>query len=334
MTSLLRVQANRLNALQSTGPRTTAGKAASSANSLKHGLRRWKPTLLPGESAVQWKKFAVEIFDDLQPCGPVQMMWAGRIAFLMWKLRSTAGARKLLLDQQWREAEVLAPQSIWWQHLRKTKKRLPATMNGVRDSILKSKREQALLTRVAALPETPGPEADRQVDAITAADLIGAAAEHLGAEDQLTDAMNAHNRYPGVGSLTNDPDPELYEWTLRNVLEGLTEVAAWNHETCQGLIATMRPSMQAAGRALKATRRRGAREMCRFRRCSTAKSPETFEKYDRYEAGLERSLAQALSQLKSLQSTNPEHSSTNPEQTSQNVVQLGFVSLETPVKQA
>jgi len=48
MSSDKQVQANRRNALKSTGPRTPEGKAAVRQNALRHGLLS-KETLLPGE---------------------------------------------------------------------------------------------------------------------------------------------------------------------------------------------------------------------------------------------------------------------------------------------
>ena len=38
MTSFLQIEANRRNALRSTGPRTKTGRAVASGNALKHGL--------------------------------------------------------------------------------------------------------------------------------------------------------------------------------------------------------------------------------------------------------------------------------------------------------
>ena len=48
MTSDKKAQANRRNALKSTGPKTPEGKTAVRLNALKHGLLS-RETLLPGE---------------------------------------------------------------------------------------------------------------------------------------------------------------------------------------------------------------------------------------------------------------------------------------------
>ena len=50
-TSEARIQANRANALKSTGPKSEAGKLQSRRNSLQHGLRSEGVVLLPGDEA-------------------------------------------------------------------------------------------------------------------------------------------------------------------------------------------------------------------------------------------------------------------------------------------
>ena len=50
MATAAQIAANRRNALKSTGPRTGAGKAASSRNALRHGLRARTAVVL-GENA-------------------------------------------------------------------------------------------------------------------------------------------------------------------------------------------------------------------------------------------------------------------------------------------
>jgi hypothetical protein len=47
-TSVGQIEANRRNALRSTGPRTPAGKQASRLNALRHGLRA-SEVIIPGQ---------------------------------------------------------------------------------------------------------------------------------------------------------------------------------------------------------------------------------------------------------------------------------------------
>src|SRR4051812_24588087 len=51
MTREKKAEANRRNALQSTGPKSTEGKARVARNALRHGLRADVFPILPGESA-------------------------------------------------------------------------------------------------------------------------------------------------------------------------------------------------------------------------------------------------------------------------------------------
>src|SRR5437868_6211435 len=60
MSSLNKIEANRRNAQASTGPRTPEGKAAVTANPLKHGLRAKKALLYFENEAAQQ-----EILEDL-----------------------------------------------------------------------------------------------------------------------------------------------------------------------------------------------------------------------------------------------------------------------------
>lgn len=48
-----RKKANRQNALKSTGPRSAAGKAVSSANATQHGILS-RHLILPGESRAEF----------------------------------------------------------------------------------------------------------------------------------------------------------------------------------------------------------------------------------------------------------------------------------------
>jgi hypothetical protein len=62
-----RIAANRRNSLKSCGPRTPAGKAASSANSLKHGLTATK--LIPRREADEVERRTLAFVNELNPTG-------------------------------------------------------------------------------------------------------------------------------------------------------------------------------------------------------------------------------------------------------------------------
>ena len=64
-------EANRRNALQSTGPKTPEGVEKSKLNSFRHGLRAVK-TVVPGENPEDWETHRNAIVDDLDPHGALE----------------------------------------------------------------------------------------------------------------------------------------------------------------------------------------------------------------------------------------------------------------------
>jgi hypothetical protein len=105
MTTPFQIQANRANARRSTGPRTAEGKARSSQNALKHGLRA-APILLPGESAADWRDHREGMLISLGAHGALETELADRVALILWRLRRVApcdavtAARELPADGQ------------------------------------------------------------------------------------------------------------------------------------------------------------------------------------------------------------------------------------------
>ncbi|NQT17467.1 MAG: hypothetical protein HQ582_32225 [Planctomycetes bacterium] len=86
MTSQRQIAANRRNAKRSTGPKTPAGKAASSANSLRHGLTA-ATTVLPDEAVEVYEAFRQALVDELAPATVVEAILVDRIVDLAWRLR-------------------------------------------------------------------------------------------------------------------------------------------------------------------------------------------------------------------------------------------------------
>jgi hypothetical protein len=85
MTSEKKAQANRQNALKSTGPKTPEGIAAVRMNALKHGLLS-RETLLPGEDEEALKELGERLRDELQPVGELENLLVDRIISAYWRL--------------------------------------------------------------------------------------------------------------------------------------------------------------------------------------------------------------------------------------------------------
>lgn len=69
------------------GPITPAGKAVSSRNATKHGLRATTPVIPGLESAEEWEAHRTGILDSLQPVGRLEFVFAERIALLLWRMQ-------------------------------------------------------------------------------------------------------------------------------------------------------------------------------------------------------------------------------------------------------
>ena len=66
MTSFKQIEANRLNAQKSTGPRTDHGKLRSRQNALRHGLTA-ETVIASLESAVDDQVFEATLYAEYQP---------------------------------------------------------------------------------------------------------------------------------------------------------------------------------------------------------------------------------------------------------------------------
>jgi hypothetical protein len=86
MTSDKKAQANRRNALKSTGPKTPEGKATVRLNALKHGILS-QEILLPGEDEEALRELGELLRDELQPVGELEKLLVDRIIASYWRLR-------------------------------------------------------------------------------------------------------------------------------------------------------------------------------------------------------------------------------------------------------
>jgi len=86
MSTQRQIDANRLNALQSTGPRTAQGKAVSSQNALKSGLDADSPFVI-GESRQEFAELQDEYFARFLPRSPDERFLVDTLIRNEWLLR-------------------------------------------------------------------------------------------------------------------------------------------------------------------------------------------------------------------------------------------------------
>ena len=99
MTSLKQIEANRLNALKSTGPRTDEGKQRSRQNALRHGLTA-ETVITALENAADYQVFEATICAEYQPRTATARELVARLASVLWRLRRSTSIETGLLQIQ------------------------------------------------------------------------------------------------------------------------------------------------------------------------------------------------------------------------------------------
>src|SRR5216110_2440149 len=98
MATLKQIEANRRNALLSTGPQTPEGKAAVRLNALRHGLRA-KTVVLPGEREDRFQKLCDDLHSEWLPQTRTEEIYVEQMAIAQWKLARTEVAEASLTVQ-------------------------------------------------------------------------------------------------------------------------------------------------------------------------------------------------------------------------------------------
>ena len=95
--------ANRANAKKSTGPKSAEGKAKSSLNALKHGLRA-EQLILPNEDPQVFQATVDDWIDALQPADAAESALVERAAMADWRLKRCVQAERARLAARVRHA--------------------------------------------------------------------------------------------------------------------------------------------------------------------------------------------------------------------------------------
>src|SRR6267378_7216154 len=103
MTSFRQIEANRRNAIRSTGPNTEEGKRRSRRNALRHGL--CAETVIENvEDIEDYRAFEAAVIADYDAQTAVERELVLRLASLLWRLRRATAIETELFRIQ---AEIL-----------------------------------------------------------------------------------------------------------------------------------------------------------------------------------------------------------------------------------
>ena len=95
MTSVAKIEANRRNAVKSTGPRSMAGRCRVRWNAVKDGILSKAVIINSGwgeERPADFARLLENLREDYRPCGTIEEMLVERIAISYWRLRRVLNA--------------------------------------------------------------------------------------------------------------------------------------------------------------------------------------------------------------------------------------------------
>ena len=160
MASQAQIEANRLNAQKSTGPRTAEGKRASSRNALKSGLDA-ESQFVPGESPQEFAALQAEYFERYAPTCPDQRFQVDNLIRNEWLLRRYHRVEAQLWQYQCTLCEQSSDLQLGeaFSRASTTFQRLARRIAAVEKSY---KEAMAELTRLQAVPAQPPTESSAE----------------------------------------------------------------------------------------------------------------------------------------------------------------------------
>ena len=99
MATIKQIEANRRNALKSTGPSTPEAKAAVRLNALRHGLRA-RTVVLPAENPEEFHQLCNDLETEWQPQSRTEHFYVEQMAISQWKLTRVEIAEKSIVSQE------------------------------------------------------------------------------------------------------------------------------------------------------------------------------------------------------------------------------------------
>ena len=108
MATIQQIEANRLNAQKSTGPRSVEGKAVSCFNAIKTGIDA-KSQIVRGEDPADLQTLTAEYQERWQPATPEQRLLVDTLIDCEWLLRRFRKAEAQLWQCKMQKAQIWKP---------------------------------------------------------------------------------------------------------------------------------------------------------------------------------------------------------------------------------
>jgi hypothetical protein len=163
MPTLRQIEANRLNAQKSTGPRTPQGKAVSSQNALKSGLDA-ESQFVTGEDRSEFATLQGEYIARFQPLTPEERFQLDTLLRSEWILRRLFRAEAQLWEYHALRADrsegvplgeaLVAGNEVF----RRLQRRITLAERSYKDAFAELERLQRLRRSLAAVPATSKPD--------------------------------------------------------------------------------------------------------------------------------------------------------------------------------
>jgi hypothetical protein len=279
-------QANRRNALKSTGPKTPTGKALASMNALKHGLRASSLAVPVLEDVADWETHLSQTVRALAPVGYLETILSERAASILWRLGRAVRYESLVIGSSMENAEDERASGSLDR---------PPDLQDLRDKV---DQAQENAETFAHLIEA---KLSSKVDAGTAWGIVTEAARV--SEVELWDGQEEGS--PSILDLSEIPeDVEVDEWTgwtagyLRGILGQVAKKAGLSQgELVESLTSRLKDEVQESKEILE----KAARSLETWRKAHLLPDETTLDKVSRYETTLERSLFRTIHELQRLQ---------------------------------
>jgi hypothetical protein len=284
-----KLEANRRNALKSTGPKSASGKAASSRNAIRHGALSAAPILPKVENLEDWEKHRDGIFRSFSPIDYLEELLTHRLATLSWRL-----LRVVRYESEVAAAAAATAELDLKDHAESCSRKTSDPAE-VRSTVAKTS------TIIDVLMELPRMAEVEKLNKHVAVAIL------LALWEELPEGTPGRISVPGVP----DDDAQLNtfdQWTAGLLRKAVDVYAAAARMSSEGLIRKTiasaredddkaREEIPELVQALKQWKLRLQRE----RRSRMLLGPDVLGTVSRYETGLERSFFRTLHELQRLQ---------------------------------